>query len=75
MSLLQQINRLAVPANEILNKANQGEGTIGNIINDESLYQQFGCHGRRDETDDGSSFRTTIEAINRGEGTAGQIAQ
>ena len=27
--LLEQINRLAVPANEILNKANQGEGTLG----------------------------------------------
>ena len=29
--LLAQINRLAVPANEILNKANRGEGTLGRV--------------------------------------------
>ena len=39
--LLQQINKLAIPTNEILNKANQGEGTLGRIINDESLYNNL----------------------------------
>ena len=39
--LLEQINKLAIPANEILNKANQGEGTLGRMINDESLYKNL----------------------------------
>ena len=39
--LLQQINKLAVPTNEILNKANQGDGTLGNLINDEALYRNL----------------------------------
>ena len=39
--LLQQINKLAVPANEILQKANNGEGTLGRIVNDESLYNNL----------------------------------
>ena len=39
--LLQQINKLAIPANEILNKANRGEGTLGRVINDDSLYKNL----------------------------------
>ncbi len=39
--LLQQINKLALPTSEILNKANQGEGTLGRVINDESLYRNL----------------------------------
>ena len=70
--LLQQINKLAVPANEILNKANQGEGTIGRIVNDESLYQNLDATVA--ETKQTMvRLQTTIEKINRGEGTAGQL--
>jgi phospholipid/cholesterol/gamma-HCH transport system substrate-binding protein len=29
--LLKQINSLAIPANEILNRANRGEGTLGRV--------------------------------------------
>ncbi|MCV4784645.1 hypothetical protein OFM36_34950, partial [Escherichia coli] len=39
--LLQQINKLAIPANEILTKANQGQGTLGSLVNDESLYRNL----------------------------------
>nr|MDQ3374809.1 MlaD family protein [Acidobacteriota bacterium] len=39
--LLQQINKMSVPTNEILNKANRGEGTLGRVINDESLYNNL----------------------------------
>ncbi len=70
--LLKQINKLAVPANEILNKANQGEGTLGAIINDETLYRNL------DQTiaetkDTMTRLQTTIDKINRGEGTAGKF--
>ena len=70
--LLEQINRLAVPANEILNKANQGEGTLGRIVNDESLYRNLDttvAETRLTMT----KLQTTIEKVNRGEGTAGRL--
>lgn len=63
--LLEQINRLAIPANEILNKANQGDGTLGRIINDESLYRNL------DSTI--SEMQATLNKVNRGEGTAGKL--
>jgi len=63
--LLEQINRLAIPANEILNKANQGDGTLGRIINDESLYRNL------DTTI--SEMQSTLNKVNRGEGTAGRL--
>src|SRR6478672_11830350 len=34
--LLAQINKMAVPATEILDKANSGQGTIGRLVNDET---------------------------------------
>lgn len=63
--LLQQINKLAIPANEILNKANQGEGTLGRIVNDESLYRNL------DATV--SELQATLDKVNRGDGTAGKL--
>lgn len=63
--LLGQINKLAIPANEILNKANQGEGTLGRIVNDESLYKNL------DATV--NELQGTLNKVNRGEGTAGKL--
>lgn len=63
--LLEQINRIAIPANEILNKANQGEGTLGRIINDESLYRNL------DSTI--AEMQSTLDRVNRGNGTAGKL--
>lgn len=70
--LLQQINRIAVPANEILNRANQGDGTLGRILNDESLYQNLDAAVAETKLTM-VRLQTTIEKINRGEGTAGQL--
>lgn len=70
--LLQQINKLAVPANEILNKANQGEGTLGRIVNDESLYRNLDATVAETKLTM-VQLQSTIEKINRGEGTAGQL--
>jgi phospholipid/cholesterol/gamma-HCH transport system substrate-binding protein len=70
--LLQQINKLAIPANEILTKANQGEGTIGRFVNDESLYRNL------DQTVAETKLtmvklQTTLEKVNSGQGTAGKL--
>ena len=70
--LLQQINKLAVPANEILNKANAGEGTLGRIVNDESLYRSL--DGAVSETRATMvRLQTTIDKINEGKGSAGKL--
>lgn len=70
--LLGQINKLAVPANEILNKANRGEGTLGKIVNDESLYRELDstvAETRLTMT----KLQTTIDKINQGKGSAGKL--
>lgn len=70
--LLKKINEIAVPANEILNKANQGEGTLGRVINDESLYQSLDSavvETRATMT----RLQTTIDKINKGQGSAGKL--
>lgn len=70
--LLKQINKLAVPANEILNKANRGEGTLGRVINDESLYRSL------DQTvsetrETMTRLQTTLDKLNKGQGSAGKL--
>lgn len=70
--LLQQINKMAVPTNEILDKANRGEGTLGKIINDQSLYNNLdGAVGETKLTL--AKLQNTIDRINRGEGSAGKL--
>jgi len=63
--LLAQINKMAVPATEILDKANKGEGTIGRMVNDESLYNNLDATVR--------SLKTTVDTINTGKGSAGKL--
>lgn len=70
--LLEQINKLAVPANEILNKANQGEGTLGSLVNDESLYRNLDATVAETKLTM-TKLQTTLEKVNRGGGTAGKL--
>ncbi|MBC7901362.1 MAG: MCE family protein [Saprospiraceae bacterium] len=70
--LLEQINKLAVPANEILNKANQGEGTLGRIVNDETLYTNLDATVAETKLTM-AKLQTTLEKVNRGDGTAGKL--
>lgn len=70
--LLQQINRLAVPTGELLGKANRGEGTLGKIVNDESLYNNLDATvGETKVTL--AKLQNTIDRVNRGEGSAGKL--
>ena len=70
--LLQQINKLAVPANELLNTANQGEGTLGAIVNDESLYRNLDATVAETKLTI-TKLQTTLDKVNRGDGTAGKL--
>ena len=70
--LLEQINKLAIPANEILNKANQGEGTLGRIVNDESLYRNLDATVAETKLTV-TKLQTTLDKVNSGQGSAGQL--
>ena len=70
--LLTQINKIAVPANEILNKANQGDGTLGRIINDESLYKSLDATVNETKATM-TRLQTTLDKINKGQGSAGKL--
>ena len=63
--LLAEINKMSVPATEILDKANKGEGTIGRMVNDESLYNNLDATVR--------DLKTTVDNINTGKGSAGKL--
>lgn len=70
--LLQQINKLAIPTNEILNKANQGEGTLGSLINNDSMYRNL------DATIGEAKLsmvkvQTIVDRLKAGDGTAGKL--
>lgn len=70
--LLEQINKLATPTNEILNKANQGEGTLGQFINNDQLYQSIDSTiGEAKLTM--LKLQNTLDRVNKGEGTAGKL--
>lgn len=70
--LLEQINKIAVPANEILNKANQGEGTLGRIVNDESLYRNLDATVAETKLTV-TKLQTTLDKVNSGQGSAGKL--
>jgi phospholipid/cholesterol/gamma-HCH transport system substrate-binding protein len=70
--LLAQINRLAEPANEILNKANRGEGTLGRVINDESLYNNLDDTLRETRATI-TRLQATVDKVNSGNGSAGRF--
>ncbi len=69
---LNQINKLAVPANEILNKANNGDGTLGRFVNDESLYRNLDS-AVADTRTTVVQLQTTLNKVNQGKGSAGKL--
>lgn len=70
--LLKQIDSMSGPVNEILAKANSGQGTLGRVINDERLYDSL--DGAVAETKlTMLKLQNTIDRINRGEGSAGKL--
>lgn len=70
--LMQKINQLTVPANEILNKANRGDGTLGRIINDESLYKNLDATVNETRATM-VRLQSTLDQVNKGNGSAGKL--
>jgi phospholipid/cholesterol/gamma-HCH transport system substrate-binding protein len=70
--LLKKINELSVPAKDILNKANNGEGTLGRVINDEALYESLDS-AVKDTRATMVRLQTTVDRINQGKGSAGKL--
>ena len=70
--LLQQINKLAIPTNEILTKANRGDGTLGRIINDESLYTDLDSAVAETRLTV-VKLQNTLDKVNNGDGSAGKL--
>lgn len=70
--LLKQINKMAIPANEILEKANRGDGTLGRFVNDETLYKNLDATVNETRTTM-LKLQKTVDQINRGDGTAGKL--
>ncbi len=70
--LLQQINKLAVPTNEILNKANQGDGTLGQFINNDDVYKNLDATLGEAKLSM-VKVQTLIDKVKAGEGTAGKL--
>ncbi|MDB6039844.1 MAG: Mammalian cell entry related domain protein [Verrucomicrobiales bacterium] len=52
-------------ANLIIDDVNQGKGTVGKLVKDETLY--------RETTSAMSNIREIVEKINRGQGTVGKL--
>ncbi|MGI8884560.1 MAG: MlaD family protein [Pyrinomonadaceae bacterium] len=70
--LLQQINKIAIPANEILTKANRGEGSLGEFINNESFYNNLDSTvGEAKVTM--LRLQNVLEQVRSGNGTAGKL--
>lgn len=70
--LLNQINKMAIPANEILEKANRGEGTLGRFVNDEKLYESLDATVNETRATM-LKLQRTVDQINSGQGTAGKL--
>jgi phospholipid/cholesterol/gamma-HCH transport system substrate-binding protein len=70
--LLGQINKLAIPTNDILNKANQGEGTLGQLINNPTLYKNIDATIAETKLAI-LKMQTLLEQAKSGDGTAGKL--
>ena len=70
--LLQQINKIAIPANEILNRANRGEGSLGKFINEDQFYNNLDATvGEAKVTM--LRLQNVLEQVRSGNGTAGRL--
>ncbi len=52
-------------ANQVLARANAGEGTVGKLLKEETLY--------RDLTSSAASLREILQKVNQGQGSAGKL--
>jgi len=70
--LVKQLNKLAVPVTDIAEKVNQGEGTLGRVINDPELYNSLNATLRETQATI-NELQSTVRRVNAGEGSAGKF--
>lgn len=70
--LVKQLNKLAVPITEIAQRVNEGEGTLGKIVNDPELYSNLNETIRETEVAI-ADLQAVAAKVRRGEGTAGRL--
>jgi phospholipid/cholesterol/gamma-HCH transport system substrate-binding protein len=70
--LVKQLNRLAIPLTEITTKINEGEGTLGRVVNDEQLYNNLNATIAQSRGTV-AELQTVARRLSRGEGTAGKL--
>ncbi len=70
--LLGQIDKISVPLNEILDKANRGEGTIGKIVNDEALYNNLNTSVNEAKLTM-LKIQNLVDRVKDGDGSAGKL--
>lgn len=77
--LVQQLNKLAMPVTDIAEKINEGEGTLGRVINDEELYRNLNATLRETEgtikqaRSTINELQSVARRVNAGEGSAGKF--
>ena len=70
--LLGQIDKLSGPVNEILNKANEGEGTLGKVLNDEALYNNLNTSVSEAKLTM-LKIQNLVDRVKEGDGSAGKL--
>ncbi len=63
--LTEQLNRLSSEFTEVAQKVNQGQGTLGRLVNDEAFYNSLNASVRE--------AQDLIRQIRTGEGSAGRL--
>jgi phospholipid/cholesterol/gamma-HCH transport system substrate-binding protein len=70
--LVKQLNKLALPITDIATKINEGEGSLGKVVNDQELYNNLN-ETIREAKSTVTELQITTSRINAGEGTAGKL--
>ncbi len=62
---LEDTRRVIANANQVVDRVNSGQGTVGLLLNDEALY--------RETTASMTSLREILQKMNQGQGTVGKL--
>lgn len=70
--IIRNIQVASTNVREIAEKLNRGEGTIGKLINDDSVYKDLQAIGK-DVREASASFNEIVGNLKQGEGTLGKL--
>lgn len=72
--ILTNLEAVIASAREVADKVNKGEGTVGRLVNDGSLYKNFDALGQ-DAKVVAAQLREITDKIAKGQGTLGKLIQ